>query len=274
MIIKSLVDNTSVSNRFECEHGLSIYIEMKKYKLLFDLGASALLIDNAEKMGVDLSKIDLAVISHGHNDHGGGLKAFLNINSKAKIYVNQKAFDKHYTNRIDGEKAYIGLDKSLSTNDRLIFAGDHLAIDDELELFSDIKDKRSDHWSNQCLFMESGTSLAKDDFTHEQNLVIREREKTFLFTGCAHNGIVNMIGNMIDIKRISLTHVIGGFHLYSYQTERCEDPAVVGQIGKYLMKTGLMYYTCHCTGIGPYKKLKESMGKKIQYLATGSQLKI
>lgn len=111
MIIKTLVENTSISEKLGGEHGLSLYIETKKHKLLFDTGASALFAENARKMKVDLSEVDLAVISHGHYDHGGGLKAFVNINSKAKIYLNQKSFEKYYSNRSNGEKVYIGLDE-------------------------------------------------------------------------------------------------------------------------------------------------------------------
>jgi 7,8-dihydropterin-6-yl-methyl-4-(beta-D-ribofuranosyl)aminobenzene 5'-phosphate synthase len=53
-----------------------------------------------------------------------------------------------------------------------------------------------------------------------------------------------------------------------------EDTAIVSQVGEYLKNTGLKYYTCHCTGLKPYQTLKEIMGENIEYLATGSQLKI
>jgi len=193
MIIKSLVENTSISAEFKSEHGLCLYIETPKHKLLFDLGASSLFAENAKKLEVDLSEVDLVVISHGHYDHGGGLKAFLSENSKAKIYLNRQAFAKHYSHRPSGEKAYIGLDKSLMQSDRLIFAGEQLIIDDELELFSNIKGKKFVPSGNQDLFMESGGLLVPDDFRHEQNLIINEGGKILLVAGCAHKGIVNII---------------------------------------------------------------------------------
>lgn len=71
MIIKTLAENTSNDAQFETEHGLSLYIETSKHKLLFDLGASDLFAKNAVKMGVDLSAVDTVIISHGHADHGG-----------------------------------------------------------------------------------------------------------------------------------------------------------------------------------------------------------
>lgn len=274
MIIKVLAENTSISEEFNSEHGLCLYVETKKHKLLFDLGASALFIENAKKMSIDLSEVDLVVISHGHFDHGGGLKAFLNVNSKAKIYLNQKAFNKHYANSPSGEKAYIGLDEGLLPNERFIFVGDELIIDDELELFSNIKAKRLTLSGNQDLLMELGTSLVQDDFAHEQNLLLKEDSKTLLVAGCAHNGIVNIIDHLSTVKKRLVSHVIGGFHLYNRSADKHEDPALVSQIGEYLKNTGPKYYTCHCTGIEPYKNLKEIMGEKIQYLATGSQMVI
>ncbi len=79
--IRSLVDNETTSEEFECEHGLSIYVETSRYKILFDMGQkNGVFVRNAVKLGIDLSKIDFAVVSHGHYDHGGGLKNFLEIN--------------------------------------------------------------------------------------------------------------------------------------------------------------------------------------------------
>lgn len=274
MIIKTLVENTAISEEFNSEHGLSLYIETKKHKLLFDLGQSDLFIENAKKMGIDLSEIDLVIISHGHYDHGGGLKAFLTVNSKAKIYLNNKVFDKHYANKPNGEKTFIGLDRELLPNDRFIFVGDHLDIDEELELFSNVKAKKLYPTGNKDLFMEEDGSLALDDFVHEQNLIIRENGKTLLIAGCAHNGIVNIIDHYSMLKNGLPDYVIGGFHLYNRSRDKSEDPAIVSQIGEYLKDTGSKYYTGHCTGIAPYKKLKEIIGDRVEYLATGSELSI
>ena len=274
MIIKTLVENTSTSDEFKAEHGLSLYIETKNCNLLFDLGASALFADNAKKMGVDITAVDLVVISHGHYDHGGGLEAFLNMNSKAKIYLNYKAFGKHYANKPNGEKIYIGLDEGLMQNDRLIFVGNHMMIDDELELFSNVKSMRFNPSGNQDLLVESGTMLVQDDFAHEQNLIIKEDGKSLLVAGCAHKGIANILDHLHALKKGFPSHVIGGFHLYNRSRDKYEDPARVRQIGEYLKITGSKYYTCHCTGIEPYNNLKVIIGEKIEYLATGSQLAI
>lgn len=200
MIVKVLSENTSSSEKFGSEHGFSLYIEMETHKILFDTGASGLFAENAEKLGIDLTKVDLAVISHDHYDHGGGLKTFLGINSKAKIYLHQQAFEQHYANRPGGIKAYIGLDEALLPNERFVFYADRFTIDEELELFSDVKAKRLVPSGNADLFMKIGDAYVQDDFAHEQNLIISKSGKTLLIAGCAHNGIINIIDQFKALK--------------------------------------------------------------------------
>lgn len=72
MIIKVLVENTAISEEYGKIHGLCLYIETEKHKILFDLGPDKLFLENAEKMGVKIEEIDTVVISHGHYDHGAG----------------------------------------------------------------------------------------------------------------------------------------------------------------------------------------------------------
>ena len=193
MIVKVLSENTASSEKLGSEHGLSLYIETGIHKILFDTGASGLFAENAGKMGVDLTKVGLAVISHGHYDHGGGLKTFLGINSRAKVYLHQKAFEPHYANRPGGAKAYIGLDESLLPDERFVFCGDRYTIDEKLELFSGVTAVRFAPSGNKDLFKKEGDAFFQEDFTHEQNLILSENGKTLLIAGCAHTGIVNII---------------------------------------------------------------------------------
>ena len=139
MIIKTLVENTSNSEVLGCEHGLSLYIETPAHRIIFDMGASNLFAINARKVGVDLDLIDIAVLSHDHYDHGGGLKTFLDINTKAKIYLNTQTFGLRYSKTPRGEDKYIGIDRKLQDNDRFHYVDKYLRIDDELELFSGVK---------------------------------------------------------------------------------------------------------------------------------------
>ena len=82
MKITALVENTA-KEKLKAKHGLSLYIETKKHKILFDLGPDDTLFENARVCGIDLSKVDIVIISHGHMDHGGALSKFLAINKEA-----------------------------------------------------------------------------------------------------------------------------------------------------------------------------------------------
>ena len=118
MIIKCLTDNIAYKESFLSEHGLSIYFEVNNKKILFDTGATDVFIKNSKQLKVELKDVDFLIISHGHYDHGGGLEEFLNINSKAKIYIQKTAFNDFYSLQEDNTTRYIGLDKSFLNNER------------------------------------------------------------------------------------------------------------------------------------------------------------
>lgn len=272
MKIISLSENTTNQESLGTEHGLSLYIETEKNKILFDTGASGLFYENAQKLGVNLSDVEIAVISHGHNDHGGGLKTFLSINSKAKIYINKRAFNKHYAKRPNGELEYIGLDRTVMPSERIILTDDYFKINDELELFSNVAGDELVPSGNKSLLMQLADTQVADSFAHEQNMIIHEKDKTLLLAGCAHRGIVNIINHMNAKLNKQADYVIGGFHLYNPVSDKSEDKETVKRIADYLMKTKSIYYTCHCTGVESYKLLKKYLGDKIRYLSAGSQI--
>jgi len=274
MIIKALAENHAITDDFKTQHGLSLYIETSRHKILFDMGQNSLFLENAKKMGVNIDEIDLAIISHGHNDHGGGLGVFLQENSQAKVYIHQKAFDKYFARRPDGEIQAIGLDEEYKSHPRLVFTGDYMRVDEGLELFAHIPGQELCSTANKVLLRQAGEELLEDNFAHEQNLIITEGGKTLLIAGCAHKGIVNIIKQGISMKGKGFDYVIGGFHLFNPSTQETESPALIKAIGDYLKSTGTIYYTCHCTGLSAYKELKDIMDGQINYLAAGGTIQM
>lgn len=273
MILKALVENTGIDPQFGVEHGLSLYIETTGHKILFDTGAGGLFAENAKKMKVDLSQVDLAILSHGHYDHGGGLKTFFEINGKAAVYVRKEAFGRFYSQRPDGMK-WIGLDESLQGNMRFRFVEGDDPIEEALRLFVASNRNKSVPSGNRQLFKEVNGTFVHDDFVHEQSLIIREGDKNVLFAGCAHSGILNILDRYRELEGRLPDVVVGGFHLYNRNTDLSEDPAVIEAIAQELLATGALFYTGHCTGVAVYESMKKIMGDRIAYLSTGMTVEI
>jgi len=258
MKITTLMENTTIDESLVCEHGLSLYIETAGHKILFDAGQSGAIIENAAKLGVDLSEVDIAVLSHGHYDHGNGFVRFLEINDKAKIYMNVRAFEEH----LNKKDRYIGVDISLKDSDRIIYTGDEFEIDKGITLFS-CNDR-----SLKYPIDSAGLSVVKDnvkrpdDFRHEHYLLLEE-DRRVLISGCSHKGILN-IETWFEPDIL-----IGGFHFMGIEpdemgTHRLQEAA------KELMDYDTYYLTGHCTGQEQYDIMKAVMGERLGYISTGT----
>lgn len=262
MVITTLVENTCCREDLACEHGLSLYIETKNHRILFDAGQSGAFADNAQKLGVDLSRVDFAVLSHGHYDHGGGLKRFLEINQTAPVYLSRNAFTKCYN---AGQK-YIGLDPSLADHPRLRFVEDHLQLGEGISIRGGRMRQYFPAESFGQWVLDNGRPR-KDDYDHEQYLMIQEDGKTVCISGCSHRGVLNIV-------RWFQPHVlVGGFHFMKLDPQTADAP-FLELAAKELLSHPTEYYTGHCTGEKAYAFLKERMGDRLHSLSTGLRIVI
>ncbi|MBP2022030.1 7,8-dihydropterin-6-yl-methyl-4-(beta-D-ribofuranosyl)aminobenzene 5'-phosphate synthase [Clostridium punense] len=274
MKVITLFENRSISKEYKSSHGLSLYIETKNHKILFDTGTDDSFVYNASKLGVNLEDVDIAIISHGHNDHGGGLEAFLRINSRAKIYVGKGAFDDYLTKLLGIIKFNIGLKKEL-ISDRFEFVDGVVSVDDELIVFNNIEgNKLLPKGNDRLLKKYSDGTIKRDDFAHEINLLINENNKYSLFCGCSHRGIVNIIEKAKTVANTKISTVIGGFHLMGMKVNSSKNTAYFQELADSLNNSGVdKYYTCHCTGEEAYNHLRKNV-ETLDEVKTGMVVEI
>ena len=257
MIITSLLENTTSRSGIAAEHGLSLYIETATHRILFDMGQTDLFARNAEALGVDLSQVDLAVLSHGHYDHGGGLATFLEINHTAPVYLTEAAFLPHY----NGTRKYIGLDTTLQGHPRFRVVSGDLSLGDGLTLLSPNGRERKHSLGSFGLTERVGDVFIPDDFRHEQYLLIEEPlsegSNRVLISGCSHAGILDIV------EWFSPDVLVGGFHV-----SKMALGEELTALGEALAAHGTEYYTCHCTGTEQYAFLRGRM-PRLGYLAGG-----
>ncbi len=275
MIITVLVENTADhGSRLTGEHGLSLHVVHGNLVLLHDTGASGLFADNAASLGIDLARVDIAVLSHGHYDHGGGLGRFLEANDRAPVFMARKAMEPHYAG-LPFVRREVGIKASALERCRerlrLIDADTEPAAG--VHLLATIG--RSCPWVrfNRSLGCLRDGRIARDDLAHEIAMVVELPDGLAVFTGCGHRGVLNMV----DAARArfagrAIRAVIGGFHLGGVPGKNllAESDASVRQVGRGLLERGVARtWTGHCTGDRAGRVLKEVMGERIAFLRTG-----
>ncbi len=265
MKLTTLVENEKSCNLANV-HGLCIYIECGEKKILFDFGPDDTFLENAKLLGIDISDVDIAILSHGHCDHGGGLGDFLKVNSKAKVYAQDSAFDEHFSSS-GGVMKSIGVDSKFKDHPQVVLICGDFKISSDMELFIVPNRSKCHSTANDSLFAYGD----KDTFIHEQQFILRENGKTALIIGCGHCGIVNIL------ERAKVFHpdiCVGGYHLYSATAKKTVSKALLNEICFNLEKYyGLKFYTCHCTGKEAFKYLQEHL-LGMHYLKCGGEIEI
>lgn len=263
MKITVLCENTTEKNNIIAEHGLSLYIELPDHKILFDMGQTDAFAQNAINMGIDLREADLAVLSHGHYDHGGGLKTFIDINNSAYIYLSKYSFGDHY----NGNNKFIGLDKVLLNSNRLVFIEDRIKLSDNITLYSCNNRKKILPTNPYGLSIMHNNILYPDDFKHEQYMLIEHNNNKILISGCSHKGIINIL------EWFKPDILIGGFHFTKLDPET-NDKELLVEYAKKMLEYPTNYFTGHCTGTKQYYFLKTLMGNRLGYISSGSVLSL
>ncbi len=269
MEIITLIEDTPGRPGCIFEHGLSIYVETHKHKLLLDTGATGAFVRNAEALGVDLRMVDTVILSHGHYDHAGGIMAFAEINKSAPVYMQGKALGEYY----HGER-YIGIDPRIPELPQVKLMDGDYRLDEELYVFTGVSGRRLWPQSNLELTKRCYGQEVQDDFVHEQYLVISQDGRRVLMSGCAHNGILNILDRYKELFDSMPDAVISGFHMKkkkAYSEDETED---IKATARELANLDTVFYTGHCTGQDAFDIMKGIMGDKLRPVKSGMELMI
>lgn len=237
MKISILVENTA-GTTFKAEHGLSYLIEHKNKTILFDTGHSDLFIENATKLGYNLQNdVDLVVLSHGHWDHGNGLKYFNN----KPLLLHPKSFTKRYRK---ADNTNLGLDTSkeqLSITYQLRTSDKPFLIDPGVLFLGEIPRLKTFEAQTTPFVDENGDP----DFVPDDSaLVIMDHGALNIITGCSHSGICNIIEYAKKVMHCNTVNaVMGGFHL-KHNNEQTK------QTVQYFKDNNITHiYPSHCTDL-------------------------
>ena len=252
MVIKVLVENNS-GDLCKGEKGLSLYIEADNKKILLDTGETALFLENASKMGITLNNLDCVVLSHGHFDHGDGLRF---IKGK-KLICHPDSFKKRLRKRDD---SYLGLHMNLEkaqTKFDLILTKKPYKLSENIIFLGEIPRENDFESKNTPFKFENG----QDDFVLDDSaLVINSKKGLIIIPGCSHSGVCNIITYAKKVTGVNNIYaVIGGLHLMKL------DDATYKAID-FLKKENIsIFYPIHCT--------KKLVSDEISSLLTNTEVK-
>lgn len=282
MRITSLVENNRLPDRPDllAEHGVSLHVQHAGTSLLFDTGASEAFAHNAERLGIDLSQVDLAVISHHHYDHGGGLARFLRENDHAPIYVGTTKGGACYAQLFGLIRRHIGIDRDLLQQHahRFITVSDERELVPDMIALANFPTPHPPPAGNRIMFLRQGSTYTPDDFAHELLLVIRRDDGLVVFTGCSHRGILNMVeAAEARFPGVRIRALIGGFHLIglpflgTMAGSRSDVEQLAMDLGQHPIDHA---YTGHCTGEKAYRVLRSILGDRLTSFPTGSVIDV
>ncbi|MBR4120089.1 MAG: MBL fold metallo-hydrolase [Bacteroidales bacterium] len=262
--VTTLVENSVKGRGLLAEHGLSILIEANGKLILFDTGASDLFINNANVLSKNIEEVDYLILSHGHSDHTGGLKSFLNLNTKAQIICKREIL----TPKFRGKRENGICDIENIDLSRFIFIDKIAEITKDIFVIPNIKiiNTVDTHFSDFEIKTEKGR--IPDIFDDELFIVIKKDNKISLLSACSHRGITNIITSAREYFPLQkIKYLVGGFHLVD------SLPIDTQNIIEYL-KSDIpeSIGVCHCTGLDSYTIFKNKFNDKVFYNYCGTEL--
>ena len=271
------------------EFGFVVLIENGDDKLIFDTAKAGEFVNNAKKLGIDLSQVNKMVLSHAHYDHCGGVLEYYNTyGTDGKIlYVKDSFFDladnKYAYDPVgvkldftDGTPGYFPVGINFSAEDLKAknvaieyIDTDEMRIGDNITIFGNFKADEEDLKAQNMLVKNSDNEYEVDDFDEEVAVVIDTEQGLVILTGCSHTGILNIVNTIQERTGQKVYAVIGGFHLLSATEEVIQE--TIDRFKELdVEKIGLS----HCTGPTATKMFMEQMPDKTFINDTGTVFEV
>ena len=269
MQYKIIIENNpcSCNTNILHEHGFCLYFEIDNKKWLLDCGASSKFINNCHEMNIAVEEIDYLLLSHGHNDHTGGLRHFVEINTKAKIVVSENIIGNDFYTCRKTEMTDIGFRKDVFdlAKDRIIYLNKNTQISDSVVAITSISCSHPTPKANSTLFKNTDN----DNFDHEIVFVVQSEEGYTILSSCSHNGILNTLDTVSEnIPKDKIIAYIGGGHFPNGNFETVED---IKSISRTILKNyhKIVLATGHCTGTDAMNAIRETIGDRLIALESG-----
>jgi len=248
-------------------HGFSALVEHEGIRVLIDTGTEGrVLINNMMKLGVHPREIDYLFITHGHYDHTGGVKAFLEERGRRlKVIAHPGIFTKRIS--LKPKRREIGIPFS---RDELEELGAEFVLKKEPFEFApgfwSSGEILRRTWDRSVGYIEESGKLKKDPIPDDIALIVDLGESVAVITGCGHSGILNIAWHAEDVSGKPVKALIGGFHLRGAKKE------VLDEVAERIEAERL--YAGHCTGIDSYAYLKAMLGDRIEPLHVGKTIEL
>jgi 7,8-dihydropterin-6-yl-methyl-4-(beta-D-ribofuranosyl)aminobenzene 5'-phosphate synthase len=273
--ITTLSENTAGRGNLLAEWGLSILVETGNTSVLLDTGSSVSAAHNADILGIDLSKIDRIVLSHGHYDHTGGLRQVLQkMRREVKIIAHPDIWQAKYARRKDEPDRYIGIPfqrnelESLGATFNL--TAEKVKIDDSIMTTGEIPMETSFEQVDADLFFKDDSGWQPDKIMDDQALIVNTESGLVVILGCAHRGIINTLYHAQKLTGKEMIYaVVGGSHLINTSEERLwQTIAALRELN--VQRLGL----CHCTDLPAASVLAQEFGGSFFFNKAGTVLTV
>jgi len=251
------------SNSYICEHGFSVLIEAEDKKILIDTGSTGIaVLHNLKLLGIKPEDIDIVVVSHGHNDHTGGLTHF-----SARIIAHPDAFLKRYLETPTGINYDLTCPTPSMFIDRVEFHRGPVQLTKGVWTTGEVA--RNHSWETLNVFrIEKDGKVERDEVYDDQGVFIISPKGLVIIAGCSHAGIINTVEQAINISGISEVYcVIGGFHLIGPGESKIDKT-----IKEFKRLNVKKIVPIHCTGFEGIKRISSEMPDEFEYVTTGCRL--